>query len=158
MNLKYITILLCVSSFSLYGAQNTLQQRFYDLVESNTPIEQVIDTLIEKEPSNILALLNVSMEYACMDNSDLAQRLLAILIDKLGPEHELIEELLQKSALGCLDADTITVIAIAAGVDPTVASQATAAGPGNATPGNITAPNIPIGNGGGGGDSGISEL
>ena len=88
----------------------------------------------------------------------------AVVVDAIGADSPLIADFLAALVAAGVDSDTVTLAAITAGVDATVASEATAAGPGGApapaAPVIVTLPTtaVPQGAGGTGGDAGISEV
>ncbi|NQY50341.1 MAG: hypothetical protein HRT50_14800 [Colwellia sp.] len=99
-------------------------------------------------------------------NTEAAETLVASAIFALGVDSPLIANILKVATEAGVDGDTLTAIAIASGVDATIASEATAAGnPGNdnviaGNTGNNTGNtgNTNRGNaGGGGGGGGISD-
>ncbi|WP_166376180.1 hypothetical protein [Pseudoalteromonas sp. Z9A4] len=85
-------------------------------------------------------------------------------IAAIGLDNPYISDFLSALVLSGVDSDAVTLAAITAGVDATVASEATAAGPGgdptSPTPVIFTLPTstVPPGAGGTGGDAGISEV
>lgn len=89
-------------------------------------------------------------------------RMMANVINEFGADSPVIADFLAALVAAGVDSDSVTLAAITAGVDATLASEATAAGPGGApnAPIIVTLPNTPIpeGAGGTGGDDGISEV
>lgn len=88
------------------------------------------------------------------------------VVSRFGADNPLISDFLAALTAAGLDTDAITLSAITAGVDATIASQATAAGPtgagpapagGDELPAIVSLP-VPQGGGGTGGDAGISEV
>ncbi|BED88881.1 hypothetical protein PspMM1_13490 [Pseudoalteromonas sp. MM1] len=86
------------------------------------------------------------------------------VIAAIGVDSTLISDFLAALVSAGVDSDAVTLAAITAGVDATVASEATAAGPTEPTapagPVIVTLPTttVPQGAGGTGGDAGISEV
>lgn len=98
----------------------------------------------------------------CCNNADI-DVLVTTVVDELGADNPLISDFLNSLSTTCSNTDAITLAAITAGVDATVASEATAAGPGAgqpAPPPVVGLPTLPTppGSGGTGGDNGISEV
>ncbi|MCJ8293073.1 MAG: hypothetical protein MJK15_01580 [Colwellia sp.] len=91
-------------------------------------------------------------------NTEAAETLVASAIFALGVDSPLIANLLKAATESGVDADTLTAVAIANGVDATIASEATAAGnTGNNNGNTTTTTTTNRGNaGGGGGGEGIS--
>lgn len=88
--------------------------------------------------------------------------MVSAVVNTLGADNPLVRDFLTALSLYGVDPDAVTLFAISAGVDATTASEATAAGPGAVQPAPPPAFNLPtlptpIGAGGTGGDSGISE-
>ncbi|KHM46542.1 signal peptide protein [Pseudoalteromonas distincta] len=90
--------------------------------------------------------------------------LINAVVASLGADNALISDFLAALVTAGSDSDAVTIAAITAGIDATVASEATAAGPTDDTP--TAAPpvvvlpttTVPQGTGGTGGDAGISEV
>ena len=90
--------------------------------------------------------------------------LINAVVASLGADNALISDFLAALVTAGADSDAVTIAAITAGIDATVASEATAAGPTDGTP--VAAPpvvvlptvTVPPGTGGTGGDAGISEV
>ena len=124
--------------------------------ECNLDIEETRDSDIEEtEACNFSAVLN----KAIAENPDLADSLLTAAILSLGADSPLIGDLLTAATNSGIDGDSVTAIAIANGVDATIASEATAAGPnaGGALGNTGTTTTTNRGNAGaGGGGGGIS--
>ncbi len=98
----------------------------------------------------------------CCNTADI-DILVTTVVDELGADNPLISDFLNSLSTTCSNTDAITLAAITAGVDATVASEATAAGPGAgqpAPPPVVGLPTLPTppGSGGTGGDNGISEV
>ncbi len=120
--------------------------------QCNLDIEETRDSdLEETDACDFNAVLNI----AIAENPDLADSILAAAIASLGAESPLIGDLLSAATDSGLDGDSVTAIAIANGVDATIASEATAAGPNSGDGLGNTGTTITInrgpGNGGGGG-------
>ena len=97
-------------------------------------------------------------------NTEAAETLVASAIFALGVDSPLIANILKVATEAGVDGDTLTAIAIASGVDATIASEATAAGgndnviAGNTGNNTGNTGNTNRGNaGGGGGGGGISD-
>ena len=91
-------------------------------------------------------------------NSEAAETIIATAISALGSDSPFIANILRIATEAGVNSDTVTAIAIASGVDATIASEATAAGPitaGGNNAGN-TGNNLSNNTGGGGGGGGIS--
>ncbi|ETJ48312.1 hypothetical protein [Pseudoalteromonas agarivorans] len=86
------------------------------------------------------------------------------VIAAIGADSPFISDFLAALVTAGVDSDAVTLAAITAGVDATIASEATAAGPTEPTapagPVIVTLPTttVPQGAGGTGGDAGISEV
>lgn len=86
------------------------------------------------------------------------------VIAAIGADSAFISDFLTALVAAGVDSDAVTLAAITAGVDATIASEATAAGPTEPTapagPVIVTLPTttVPQGAGGTGGDAGISEV
>lgn len=85
------------------------------------------------------------------------------VVASFGADSPLISDFLAALSVVGFDSDTITLAAITAGIDATIASEATAAGPvtGELPPPSVVSlPTLPTppGAGGTGGDTGISEV
>lgn len=101
-------------------------------------------------------LLNGACGSADMD------AMVAAVVANFGADSPLVPDFLAALSDAGFDSDAITLSAITAGIDPTVASEATAAGPGSGTTAApvVSLPTLPTppGAGGTGGDAGISEV
>ena len=97
----------------------------------------------------------------CCNTADI-DILVNTVVDELGADNPLISDFLSSLSSTCSNSDAITLAAITAGVDATIASEATAAGPGAGQPappvGSLPTLPTPPGSGGTGGDNGISEV
>ena len=141
----------------------------------------IVDPLMQEHQADLLA----AIQAACSDcSAEDVDALINDAIAAVGADNPLIADVLGAMSAAGIDSDTLTLAAVSAGVDATVASEATAAGPNgnNANPnapgqtaGDNTAPNsnanpnarsrvpgfvslpTPPGAGGNGGDDGISE-
>ena len=84
------------------------------------------------------------------------------IIAAIGADSPFVSDFLAALVAAGVNSDAVTLAAITAGVDATVASEATAAGPTALTTGPVTVilptPTVPQGAGGTGGDAGISEV
>ena len=119
----------------------------------------------ETAPDQLKADLVAAINGVCT-NCTAAQvdSMMNVVVDAVGADSPLIADFLAGLVAAGVDSDTVTLAAITAGVDATVASEATAAGPGGApapsAPVIVTLPTtaVPQGAGGTGGDAGISEV
>ncbi len=98
----------------------------------------------------------------CCNTADI-DILVKTVVDELGADSPLISDFLSSLSSTCSNSDAITLAAITAGVDATIASEATAAGPGTGQPAPAPVASLPTlptppGSGGTGGDNGISEV
>ncbi|NMM39547.1 hypothetical protein [Pseudoalteromonas arctica] len=98
----------------------------------------------------------------CCNTADI-DILVNTVVNELGADNLLISDFLSSLSSTCSNSDAITLAAITAGVDATIASEATAAGPSTgqlAPPPVVSLPTLPTppGSGGTGGDNGISEV
>jgi hypothetical protein len=93
-------------------------------------------------------------------SADQLELMLAAVSNAFGADSPQVISFLAALAAYGVDPDAITIAAILAGIDPSLASQATAAGPNSPSPAPITFPSLPTppGSGGSGGDGGISEI
>lgn len=168
MKLLLASLLATVTSFPIYaqtdsGSGSTAISQLASIVSSadeNTSQEQL--------NSDLLAAIKAICEDCTATQVD---AMITEVVNAVGADSPLISTFLTSLSNAGVDADIITLSAITAGVDATVASNATAAGPvqGNNSPTNqqqapdviFTAPATtptPQGAGGNGGDAGISEV
>ena len=97
-------------------------------------------------------------------SSEQLDAIMNAVITAIGADSAFISDFLAALVVAGVDSDAVTLAAITAGVDATVASEATAAGPGGApapaAPVIVILPTtaVPQGAGGTGGDAGISEV
>ncbi|MEL0654591.1 hypothetical protein V6257_06110 [Pseudoalteromonas issachenkonii] len=97
-------------------------------------------------------------------NDEQLDTMLSEIVSAIGSDNPLISDFLSALVTFGIDSDAVTLAAITSGIDATVASEATAAGPGGApvpaAPVIVTLPTVavPQGAGGTGGDAGISEV
>lgn len=113
---------------------------------------------IISDPAAAESLLAAAIIAAGAD-SEAAETLIATAIDALGADSPQIPNILKMASDYGIDRDTVTAIAIARGVDATIASEATAAGAIATTDRNNlgnTGNNLANNTGGGGGGGGIS--
>jgi hypothetical protein len=148
-------------------------------IDIDPAAQSIIDTAITNEctfdiEENKECDFNAILATAITNNSTLAESLVAAILNAAGANTEAAEDIIATaiSVLGAdsplipsiltiatevgVNSDTVTAIAIASGVDATIASEATAAG---ATGGNIigdTGNALANNAGGGGGGGGIS--
>ncbi|PKG82555.1 hypothetical protein CXF85_13820 [Colwellia sp. 75C3] len=152
-------------------------------IEISPTAQKIIDTTIANECSSGGCDLTAAITAAITNNPALAESLVAAAIAAVGEDSEAAETIIATAiiALGAdspqianilniateagVNSDTVTSIAIASGVDATIASEATAAGstPANSSPISSTPTNktptytSPGNSGGGGGGGGISK-
>ncbi|MBB1372089.1 hypothetical protein [Pseudoalteromonas sp. SR45-4] len=110
--------------------------------------------------NNIKNQLDKTLPRGNCSNAQVDQMITAV-IAAFGVDSPMVATLLAALSAYGIDSDTITLAAINAGIDATIASQATAAGPIQAQPNPpISLPVLPTppGSGGTGGDAGISEV
>jgi hypothetical protein len=112
---------------------------------------------IKKDPAAAESLITAAIIAAGAD-SEAAEAFIATAIDALGANSPQIPNILKMASDLGVNRDTVTAIAIASGVDATIASEATAAG--NTANNNVNTANNNANNrnnaGGGGGGGGIS--
>lgn len=158
MKLTQLAAIICLSTLSFTTSAQTVEADFQARLANNEALDQVIAELISAQPESALAVLELAMNNTCSQTPPAADEVLTAVINALGSDNEQIESILKTATTKCIDSDTATVVAIAAGVDPTLASLATASGGGVSNPTTaIIAPVIPTGSGSGG-DAGISEV
>ncbi len=123
---------------------------------------QSVIASLQANPSDAANIISDAIANICGDGSicadeDAANELLADAIETIGADSPLIQQVLAAANKSGMNTDSITSVAIASGVDATIASEATAAGSVNTavTSGNSTVTNTDNVNGGGGG--GISQ-
>ncbi|MBB1281414.1 hypothetical protein [Pseudoalteromonas sp. SR41-1] len=119
----------------------------------------------ETSPEQLEADLTAAILAICSDcTPDQIDAMMNDVIAAIGADSPLISNFLAAMTAAGIDSDAVTLAAITAGVDATVASEATAAGPDGApapdAPVIVTLPTtaVPQGAGGTGGDAGISEV
>jgi kynurenine formamidase len=109
---------------------------------------------IKADPAAAEALVAAAI-LAVGADSEAAEEVIATAIDALGPDSPQIAGILKIASDSGVDGDTVTAIAIASGVDATIASEATAAGATAATGARNTG-GTASNAGGGGGGGGVS--
>lgn len=131
-------------------------------------VDSLIKATLEVAPTSATLILT-AIANAFGPTSDQTSDALSSIIATLGPVNEQISQVLTAAKNSGLPVDTITGIAVALGVDATLASQATAAGTDpnsqtnptqtvNVVPPVVVPPVTNVqGAGGGGGENGISE-
>ncbi|MBE0377037.1 hypothetical protein [Pseudoalteromonas prydzensis] len=158
MKLTQLAAIICLSTLSFTTSAQTVEADFQARLANNEALEQIIAALIAAQPGSALTVLELAMNNTCTQTPPAADEVLTAVINALGSDHDQIESILKAATNKCIDSDSVTVIAIAAGVDPSLASSATASGGAVSNPATaILAPVIPTGSGSGG-DSGISEV
>lgn len=146
-----------------------------------TSLNQQVARAITKKPTNAANIVTAAIEAVCKKSEPeqskkpikksliqkkclditAAQSILVSAITTTGPESPLIRKILNAAKQSGLNSDSVTALAIASGVDASLASEATAAGPDNSPAksheikSNNNTAGRGTGNGGGGG--GISE-
>jgi len=131
--------------------------------EANLTAEEVegclanaaLTAAIIADPTSAETLVADAIDAAGAE-SEAAETIIATAIAALGPDSPLIPSILTIATNAGVNSDTVTGIAIASGVDATIASDATAAGPGTTTAGTNTVTTNRGGANGGGGGGGIS--
>jgi len=114
-----------------------------------------LSAAIIADPTSAEALVAEAIDAAGAE-SEAAETIIATAIAALGADSPLIPGILTIATNAGVNSDTVTGIAIASGVDATIASDATAAGPGTTTAGTNTVTTNRGGANGGGGGGGIS--
>ncbi len=114
-----------------------------------------LENSITEDPTSAEALVAAALAAAGPD-SEMAESIIATAITALGPDSPLIPSILTIATNAGVNSDIVTGIAIASGVDATIASEATAAGPGTTAGTNTVTTNRGGANNGGGG-GGISD-
>jgi hypothetical protein len=168
---------LAVSTLPVYAQTDTsavVQEQSMDTILSilNNADADTSPEQLKKDLVDAINLLCQNDEDAPKEIGLKSGRCTAIDIDKMitgvvaaiGADNPLISDFLAALASTGVNSDAVTLAAITAGIDATIASEATAAGP--ATGVTTTAPvivtfpaiTLPPGAGGGGGDNGISEV
>ncbi|KPZ55649.1 hypothetical protein [Pseudoalteromonas sp. P1-25] len=119
----------------------------------------------ETAPDQLKADLVSAINGVCTDCTPTqVDSMMTVVVDAIGADSAFISDFLAALVAAGVDSDAVTLAAITAGVDATVASEATAAGPTEPTaptgPVIVTLPTttVPQGAGGTGGDAGISEV
>lgn len=123
------------------------------------------DATPETAPEQLKGDLVTAINGVCTDCTPAqVDSMMTVVVDAIGAESPLIADFLAALVAAGVDSDAVTLAAITAGVDATIASEATAAGPTEPTapagPVIVTLPTttVPQGAGGTGGDAGISEV
>lgn len=116
---------------------------------------QVLITAITNNPDLADSLVAAAIA-AVGPNTEAAESIIASAIIALGIDSPLITNILTAATEAGVNSDTVTVIAIANGVDATIASEATAAGDNTGNTTNTGNGNSGNNSGGGGGGGGIS--
>ncbi|WP_019026687.1 hypothetical protein [Colwellia piezophila] len=117
---------------------------------SGCDLNATLTAAIAANPALAESLVAAAIAVVGADSEE-AETLVATAIAAVGIDSPLVAGILTAATEAGVDADTVTGIAIATGVDATLASQATAAGPA-ATPVAAPAPRLaptPPANGGG---------
>lgn len=84
-------------------------------------------------------------------NPQLAEKVVEFALEQAGNDPVKAEEVLRSVNTGCVDQDTLTTLAIAANLDPSLINSATAAGPAAGTPPALGLAPAPGNTGAGGG-------
>lgn len=134
---------------------------------ADTPSEELQEELVVVIEQLCQNTGPVDLDSPIANGTCSAQQLDIIMnavISAIGADSPFISDFLAALVTAGVNSDTVTLAAITAGVDATIASQATAAGPTEPTaparPVIVTLPTttVPQGAGGTGGDAGISEV
>ncbi len=125
---------------------------------------QSVIASLQDNPSDAANIISDAIANICGGGStcadeDAANELLADAIETIGADSPLIQQVLAAANNSGMNSDSITSVAVASGVDATVASESTAAGNDGTTTttttGNVTTNTGSVNNGGGGG--GVSQ-
>ncbi|WP_404339905.1 hypothetical protein [Pseudoalteromonas mariniglutinosa] len=134
-----------------------------------------VETSSEQLQSNLVSVIKIICREYSQNRSDQAitgehcnateiDNLITNVVAAIGADSPFIDDFLAALVNAGANPDEVTLAAITGGIDATIASEATAAGPASqnsvaTAPVIVTLPNtsIPLGSGGTGGDSGISE-
>ena len=142
---------------------------------TNSLVNVLNNASADATPEQLEADLLAAIVSVCSDcTAEEVDAMINDVIAAVGADSPLIADVLSAMSAAGIDSDTVTLAAVSAGVDATVASEATAAGPNvpgqNAAPNANANPNVrsrvpafvslpaPPGAGGTGGDDGISEV
>ncbi|ENN98673.1 MULTISPECIES: hypothetical protein [Pseudoalteromonas] len=134
---------------------------------ADTPSEELQEELVVVIEQLCQNTGPVDLDSPIANGTCSAQQLDIIMnavISAIGADSPFISDFLAALVTAGVNSDAVTLAAITAGVDATIASQATAAGPTEptapASPLIVTLPTttVPQGAGGTGGDAGISEV
>jgi hypothetical protein len=124
---------------------------------SQCNLDLIMSTAINDNP-NLAESLVAAAISSLGANTFAAENVLSASINALGLDSPLIANILRVAIEAGVNTDTVTAIAIASGVDATIASEATAAGaPSVAVNNNANATSSQTNAGGGGGGAGISN-
>jgi len=168
---------LAVSTLPVYAQTDTsavVQEQSMDTILSILNNADA-DTLPEELKKELLEAINLLCQNDVPTKLELdaesgpcsatnIDRMIADVIAAIGADNPLISDFLAALVAAGVNSDAVTLAAITAGIDASIASEATAAGP---TPGVapvapviVTFPTttLPPGAGGTGGDAGISEV
>ena len=140
-----------------------------NLAAYSTDAEKVLSASIVANPTSAPALLIAAIKDVGADTQDAESLLIAALL-AVSFDEKSITDILDAALKAGMDADTITALAIASGIDASIASVATASGPrgnnansnglqansGNANPNAGAGINNAGGGGNGGGSGGVS--
>jgi len=150
--MKYLKIALVAAALQLFVPTVSAQ-------DANAEIATMFATAQAKGQSLTDFVTEITNLKTC--NPKLAEKVVEFALEQAKDDPVLVEQILRAVANSCVDQDTITAYAIAAGIDPTLVSNAlgaaTAAGPaaGGGTGPLVTA--TPPGSTGAGGGTGSGE-
>jgi phage-related protein len=153
MHMKYLKIALVAAAVQLFVPTVSAQ-------EANAEVATMFATAQSQGQSLTDFVAQITNLKTC--NPKLAEKVVEFALEQAKDDPVVVEEILRSVANSCVDQDTTTAYAIAAGIDPTLVSNAlgtaTAAGP--AAGGGATVPvatATPPGTTGAGGGSGSGE-
>jgi len=139
-------------------------------VDSSGLVSILNNASADTSPEQLQADLLAAVQSACSDcSTDEIDALVNDVVAAVGADSPLVADFLSAMSDAGIDSDTLTLSAVSAGVDATVASDATAAGftnSGQSAPAPSSRSSVPAfvstptppGAGGTGGDGGISEV
>lgn len=129
-------------------------------------VDEIVEIALNIAPDSSVNIINAVVS-TFGNNSDVALDTVAATLSSNATNDAETTRILETASKSGINRDTLTTIAVASGIDATLASEATAAGPLPTptgapapviTPPAVTIPTITTqGAGGGGGDGGISE-
>jgi hypothetical protein len=167
--MKLILIAGLVASASALAALPTYAQTDTDATVQTANIASLVNVLnnatADTPPAQLQADLLAAIANVCSDCTPAqVDVMMSDVVAAIGVDSPFIADFLAALVAAGIDNDLVTLAAITAGIDATIASEATAAGPGVSplfsAPVIVTLPTtaVPQGAGGTGGDAGISEV